>query len=228
MSIRLFNQDCMTAMAEMPDKAYDLAIVDPPYSPKCNLHGGSSSDAENGWGKLWATNKHFKWNVRPPSKYFSELQRVSGNQIIWGGNYFMDDLRDTPCVIVWDKGQRDFSLADAEMAWASFNKPLRIFTFSRAENNRTERIHINQKPVALYKWLLTHYAKPGDKILDTHGGSGSICIACHDLGFDLDWYEIDKEYFDAAKERLDRHQKQARLPLPMPEPTDSDNQAVLL
>ena len=220
--IRLFNQDCMIAMAEMPDKAYELAIVDPPYSPMCNLHGGSSSDAQNGWGKLWATNKHFEWNQRPPKEYFVELQRVSRNQIIWGGNYFIDDLHDTPCIIIWDKGQRDFSLADAEIAWSSFLKPVRIFTYSRSLNNRTARIHVNQKPVRLYEWLLTNYAKPGDRILDTHGGSMSIAIACHDMGFDLDLYEIDEEYFRAGKERLERHQKQERLfvadkPYPLPQ-----------
>ena len=207
--INIIHGDCMEAMAEMPDKAFDLAIVDPPYFPMCNLHGGSSSDAQNGWGKLWATNKHFEWNRRPPAAYFSELQRVSNNQIIWGGNYFMDDLHDTPCVIIWDKGQRDFSLADAEMAWTSFKKPLRIFTYSRSLNNRTDRIHVNQKPVRLYEWLLKNYAKPGDKILDTHGGSCSLAIACDIMGFDLDVWEIDEDYHRAACERFARHKRQA-------------------
>jgi site-specific DNA-methyltransferase (adenine-specific) len=211
MTITLHNSDCLEAMKGMPDKAFELAIVDPPYSELCNLHEGSSSDMEHGWGKNWASNKHFQWNKRPPAEYFIELKRVSENQIIWGGNYFINDLQDTSCVILWDKGQRDFSLADAEMAWTSFKKPLRIFTYSRAENNKTNRIHVNQKPVSLYKWLLKNYAKEGDKILDTHLGSGSIAIACYDLGFDLTGYEIDKEYFDAAQARLDKHMAQGRL-----------------
>ena len=201
----------MEGMAGMKDKEFDLAVVDPPYSPLCNLHRESSSDAKNGWGKLWATNKHHKWNIRPNKEYFSELKRVARNQIIWGGNFFLDDLEDTSCIIIWDKGQRSFSLADGEMAWTSFNKPLRIFSYFRALNNRTVRIHVNQKPVALYKWLLKNYAKPGDTILDTHLGSGSIAIACHDMGYDLTGYEIDREYYDAACKRLEQHQKQGRL-----------------
>ena len=210
-NIQIINQDCMESMKEMPDKAFDLAIVDPPYSPLCNLHSGSSSDAENGWGKLWATNKHFQWNNRPTKEYFNQLFRVSVNQIIWGGNYFISDLQDTSCLIIWDKGQRDFSLADGEMAWVSFKKPLRIFSYARSLNNRTDRIHVNQKPVALYQWLLKNYAKPGDKILDTHGGSCSSAIACDIMGFDADIYEIDADYYKAAVERFERHKQQTVL-----------------
>lgn len=211
--INIIHGDCMEAMKAMPDKAYDLAIVDPPYSPLCNLHGGHPSDGKYGWGGNWASNKHLEWNKRPGPEYFSQLRRVSKNQIIWGGNYFMDDLHDTSCIIVWDKGQRDFSLADAEIAWSSFQKPVRVFSYSRAENNRTKRIHVNQKPVRLYEWLLKKYAKPGDKILDTHGGSCSIAIACDIMGFDLDCYEIDLDYWTAATERLQRHKRQEVLPL---------------
>ena len=210
-NVQLFNQDCMEAMSLMKDNEYSIAIVDPPYSPLCNLHGGSSSDAENGWGKLWATNKHFQWNKRPTKEFFIELQRVSINQIIWGGNYFIGDLHDTSCVIIWDKGQRDFSLADGEMAWASFKKPLRIFSYPRSLNNKTDRIHVNQKPVALYQWLLKNYAKPGDKILDTHLGSGSSAIAADIMGFDFVGYEIDKDYYEAALDRFNRHKQQTVL-----------------
>lgn len=210
-NIKIIHGDCMEAMAKMSDKAFDLAICDPPYSPLCNLHGCSSSDAENGWGKLWAANKHFKWNNRPTKEYFTELSRVSVNQIIWGGNYFISDLQDTSCLIIWDKGQRDFSLADGEAAWGSFKKPLRIFNYPRSLNNRTDRIHVNQKPVRLYQWLLKNYAKPGDKILDTHLGSGSSAIAADIMGFDFTGYEIDRDYYEAALDRFNRHKQQTVL-----------------
>jgi len=210
-NIKIIHGDCMEAMAQMPDKAFDLAIVDPPYSQMCNLHGGHPSDGKHGWGGNWASNKHFKWNIRPPVEYFSQLQRISVNQIIWGGNYFITDLQDTPCLIIWDKGQRDFSLADAEIAWTSFKKPVRIFSYARSLNNRTDRIHVNQKPVPLYQWLLKNYAKPGDKILDTHGGSCSSAIACDIMGFDATIYEIDEDYYKAAVERFEHHKQQTVL-----------------
>ena len=196
--------DCMDIMKDIPDKYFELAIVDPPYSELCNLHGGSSSDAKNGWGVKWMGNKHHEWNVKPSAKYFKELFRVSKNQIIWGGNYFIENLFNTSCLIIWDKGQRDFSLADGEMAWSSFNKPLRIFSYSRAENNKTDRFHPTQKPVALYKWLLKNYAKEGDKILDTHSGSGTTAIACVDMGFKYLCIEKDKEYFEKSVERVNK------------------------
>ena len=209
--ITLLNIDCMEYMASQPDKAFDLAIVDPPYSQRCNLHGGSSSDAEHGWGGLWASNKHHEWNKRPPKEYFLELRRVSKNQIIWGGNYFLDDLGDTSCIIIWDKGQRNFSLADGELAWASFSKPLRIFSYSRAANNKTNRIHVNQKPVQLYDWLLINYAKPGQRILDTHLGSASSAIAAHYFGVDFVGCELDKDYFESAQKRVKYQTRQLRL-----------------
>ena len=211
--IELHNTDCLPYMRQCSDKQFDLAIVDPPYSELCNMHGGSSSDEEHGWGKLWATNKHHEWNKKPDPEYFKELIRVSKNQIIWGGNYFIENLKDTSCMIIWDKGQRNFSLADAEIAWSSFNKPVRIFEYSRAQNNKTDRIHVCQKPVELYKWLLHNYAKPNDKIIDTHLGSGSIALACEEYGYDLTACEIDKEYFDGAVQRLKDFRTQPRLPL---------------
>lgn len=210
-TIELYNEDCMVMMSRMHDKEFDLAICDPPYSPLCNLHGGSSSDAEHGWGNLWATNKHHQWNIRPPKDYFMELRRVSINQIIWGGNYFISDLQDSPCVLIWDKGQREFSLADGEMAWTSFKKPMRIFSYARSLNNRTDRIHVNQKPVALYDWLLRNYAKQGQRILDTHLGSGSSAIAAHYFGCDFVGCEIDTDYFNAAKARFDRETRQVAM-----------------
>jgi len=201
--IEIFHRDCMEAMKEMPDKAYDLAIVDPPYGIGAENHAGPEKHGWTQWTKK-------AWDKNPPSrKYFDELFRVSKNQLIWGGNYF--ELPPTKCLIVWDKGQRDFSLADGEVAWGSFDKALRILTYSRAQANLETKIHPTQKPVKLYEWLLKNYAKPGDKILDTHLGSGSIAIACDNMGFDLVGFEIDREYYEAAIRRLDEHRKQQRF-----------------
>ena len=198
--IRMFCQDCMTAMTEMPDKAYELAVVDPDFGlgDKITCGGTWAAKLKKGDGDLGG---------KPPAEYWEQLFRVSVNQIVWGGNYFQ--LAPSRCFIVWDKAAHMDTLADCEMAWTSFDRNAKIFKHSR--NTPEKRIHICQKPVRLYEWLLKNYAKPGDKILDTHGGSGSICIACHDLGFDLDWYEIDAEYFQAAKGRLERHQRQATI-----------------
>ena len=204
-----FNADCMEVMSTMPDKLADLAICDPPYGN--NLSGGRS--AKNGWNNNIDWDKCNKgWNLNIPTKeYFIELQRVSKNQIIWGGNYFANLLPSSECWLVWDKGQRDFSLADGEMAWTSFDKAMRIHTLHRAVANRETKIHPTQKPVALYEWILNKYAKKGDKILDTHGGSMSIAIAAWNLGFDLTLCELDKDYFEAGKKRIEFHQAQKRL-----------------
>ena len=201
--IKLINADCLPAMKAMPDKAYELAIVDPPYGLNITKIWGKAEYGYFEWEKK-------SWDVQAPdSEYFKELFRVSKNQIIWGGNYF--PLLPTQCWLIWDKGQRDFTLADGEMAWTSFKNSMRIFNYSRATANKQIRIHPTQKPVALYQWLLKNYAKPGDKILDTHGGSMSIAIACHDLGFDLTLYEIDKDYFSDGKARVERHMAQSSL-----------------
>lgn len=207
----------MTAMAEMPDKAYELAIVDPNYG----IGEDGKGISRHKGGQVFTCFESKQWDrERPPAAYFQELFRVSENQIIWGANYFSEYLPPRMGWIFWDKLiGGDFS--DGELAFSSFDRALKKFTHSIERNRATnaisaakwKRIHPTQKPVALYKWLLTNYAKPGDKILDTHGGSGSICIACHDLGFDLDWYEIDAEYFQAAKERLERHQRQEVFPI---------------
>ena len=201
----------MQFMADKPDGCYPLAIVDPPYSEMCNLHGGSSKNMTHGWGGLWVLEKHEQWNKRPDDKYFKKLFKISINQIIWGGNYFVEDLQNSSCWIIWDKGQRNFSLADAELAWTSFDKPARVFEYSRARSNQTDRIHITQKPVSLYLWLLTNYAKQGDKILDTHMGSGSSVIACHDLHFDYMAFELDTDYYNAAMKRINDHKAQQRF-----------------
>ena len=203
-----YNRDCLEAMKEMDDNAFELAIVDPPFGLNITKIWGSEANGYKQWDKK-------EWDaVIPSAEYFSELLRVSKNQIIWGGNYFTEHLPPTMCWLIWDKGQRDFSMADGEMAWASFNKAMRMFTYARANANAEGRIHPTQKPVALYKWLLQNYAKQGDKILDTHLGSGSSRIACYDLGFDFTGYELDADYFQAQEERFARHTAQERLFVP--------------
>ena len=193
--------DCMDIMKNMEDKSVDLCIVDPPYGIGKKFKGGAT-------GKMnfnEIVNKD--WDKAPSKAYFDELFRVSRNQIIWGGNYF--NLPPTRCLIVWDKQiSEDFSLAMLEMAWTSFDKLAKIFRYS---NPKGDKIHPTQKPVALYKWLLKNYAKPGDKIFDSHVGSGSIRIACHDMGFDFEGCEIDKDYWEAQEARYKQHISQGDL-----------------
>lgn len=191
----------MDAMRAMPDKEYDLAICDPEY--------GINVTKMNMGGRKTVPPSNKKWDKKPPApEYFEELFRVSKNQIIWGGNYF--SLPPHKCFVIWDKAEsmynRDF--AECEQAWASFDRPAKMFKLTP---NQLDRIHPTQKPVALYKWLLKNYAKPGDRILDTHGGSMSIAIACHDMGFDLDLWELDEDYYKAGKERFEKHCRQAQL-----------------
>jgi len=217
MGIQITNMDCMDAMAKMPDNAFDLAIVDPPYG--IGEHGGNN---EKRTGGRWKARKYKPFagmdSTIPDKIYFSELFRVSKNQIIWGGNYMVEHIPPSMGWIFWDKdtGAQDFS--DGEFAFTSFKRAAKIYRytwcgFRQGPKNQKveERIHPTQKPVKLYEWLLMNYAKEGDKILDTHLGSGSIAIACHNLGFDLTACELDKEYFDAAMKRLKQHQAQQRL-----------------
>tara|TARA_R100000700_G_C3114033_1_gene105808 strand:+ start:43 stop:663 length:621 start_codon:yes stop_codon:yes gene_type:complete len=205
MGINLYNKDCMLALKEFKDNQFNLAIVDPPYG--IGIDGQKENKSTN-------RKKHtFKgWDNSIPSKdYFIQLQRVSINQIIWGGNYFLNYLQNTRCVLSWDKMQ-EFSGSDFELAWTSFDKCAKTFRMSRVQAyTNINKFHPTQKPVKLYEWLLMNYAKEGDKILDTHLGSGSIAIACHNLGYDLEGYELDKEYFEAAKKRLKQHQSQLRI-----------------
>ena len=195
-----YNMDCMEAMREMPDKAFELAIVDPPYG---------IGITESGRLKKYNANKT-KWDeLTPTDKYFKELFRVSANQIIWGGNYF--NLPPTRGFVIWDKRQpEDVSFASCEFAWSSFDVSARTFYYSALQQSGA-RIHPTQKPVALYEWLLTRYAKQGDKILDTHLGSGSSRIAAYNLGFDFVGCEIDEDYFKAQEERFKAHTAQTRL-----------------
>ena len=205
MAINLYNMDCMEALAKMPDKAYDLAIVDPPYGINKIWVGGKG----HGWGKASEESNKREWdNNVPPIVYWENLKRVSINQIVWGGNYFVEYLGNSRCWLIWNKPERGFSLSEAELAWTSFDKVVRVFDYHR---NETGRNHPTQKPVKLYEWLLRNYAKEGDKILDTHLGSGSISIACYNMGFSLDGYELDKDYYEAAVKRLDDHKRQGVL-----------------
>jgi len=206
--MQITNEDNMKLMARYEDNHFELAIVDPPY-------GIGASEMTMGSGKNKKYKKGKKWdNETPTSEYFSQLQRVSKNQIIWGGNYFSDKLNPSRCYIFWDKGiNGDCDFADGELAWCSFDKvlrkaPIRYKGFLGADN---VRIHPTQKPVKLYEWLLMNYAKEGDKILDTHLGSGSIAIACHNLKYDLTACELDKEYYDAAIKRIEQHKQQLTM-----------------
>ena len=199
------NCDNMDLMREFPDKYFDLAIVDPPYGIGINISmGRRKGDKKSNYHKFAGND-----NSIPDKKYFEELLRCSKNQIIWGGNYMTDFLPPSSCWVLWDKGfSEDVTFAQFEMAWTSFSSSAKKFDKHPSQQNR---IHPTQKPVALYKWILDKYAKEGNKILDTHLGSGSIAIACHDYGFDLTAYELDKEYFDAALKRINNHTNQQRL-----------------
>lgn len=196
-NIQLFNEDCMPALKKMKDNEFDLAIVDPPYGIGISSNPFRQKHKKTDWDS----------NI-PKDSYFNELRMVCKNQIIWGGNYF--PLPPSQGFVIWDKKQpENFSSSMCEFAWISFQKPAKMFKkWVVGEKNK---IHPTQKPVALYKWLLKNYAKPGDRILDTHLGSGSIAIACWDMGFDFVGYEIDKDYYNAAVARLERHKAQGQL-----------------
>lgn len=207
----------MDLLKECKDKQFCLAIVDVPYD-SVNIIGGYTSGKGGGTAKQKKYNQSIWHNSRPGADYFKELFRVSVNQIIWGANHFISLIPiDSPGWVVWDKLNGDNSFSDCELAWTSFDCGLRKFSFrwqgmlQGDMANKETRIHPTQKPVALYKWLLDKYAKPGDKILDTHMGSGSIAIACHDYGFDLTAAELDKDYFDAAMKRINAHISQTKL-----------------
>jgi site-specific DNA-methyltransferase (adenine-specific) len=194
---------CMDAMKTFPDGHFDLAIVDPPYGIGMAANPVRQAHAPKAWDA-----------AAPGAEYFAELRRVSKHQIVWGANHFIERLPiNSACWIVWDKQQpHDFSLAAAELAWTSFSSPCKKFTARPMEPNR---IHPTQKPVELYRWLLDNYAKPGQRVLDTHMGSGSIAIAAHYFGAHLVACEIDPEYFAAATARIDRETRQTELFSPL-------------
>jgi site-specific DNA-methyltransferase (adenine-specific) len=204
---RSFNMDCLEFMESVPDNFYDLAIVDPPYG--IGVDGQKKSTSKHGGRR----EKDFKgWdNKIPNKKYWNELFRVSKNQIVWGANYFTEFLPPSMGWVFWDKGQRICN-SDGELAFSSFQRALRVYELNRVYITQDgDTKHPTQKPVKLYEWLLINYAKEGDKILDTHGGSQSSRIACYNLGFELDIIELDKDYFDEANKRFNQHKKQLRL-----------------
>jgi site-specific DNA-methyltransferase (adenine-specific) len=200
----LYCGDCMEGMQEMNDKAFDLAIVDPPYGLERFKKGCSIINKHGGNDREWN-------NTKPTVEYFGELSRVAKHQIIWGGNNF--ELPPSEYFVIWQKGNAlEFSFAMVEMAWTNIKKPAKLFTHFHAATNDV-RIHPTQKPVRLYSWLLANYAKPGQTILDTHLGSGSSVIACLDRGHSVTAYEIDEEYFDAACLRIEQSLQQLKLAL---------------
>ena len=203
--IKIIHGDCLEYMATLKDKAFELAIVDPPYGIKVNHNMGRRS------GDISSDYKKVEWDDEPPTKeYFKELFRISQNQIVWGANHFMDLIsRRSPCWIVWDKKfSNEVSFASCELAYTSFDSVTKRFEYS---SSRKDGIHPTQKPVALYQWLLKNYAKQGDKILDTHLGSGSSAIAADIMGFDFVGIEIDEDYYKAALDRFNRHKQQLTL-----------------
>jgi site-specific DNA-methyltransferase (adenine-specific) len=201
-------------MKDIPDKFYDLAVVDPPYGIGAGGSFGHYWDSTKGKSaNIGVRNTKKSWDHETPSlDYFIELFRVSKNQIIWGGNYFTDKLPISRCWVCYDKKQpENNSFGKFELAWTSFDKISLKFEFYPTHVTQGTRIHPTQKPVKLYEWLLMNYAKEGDKILDTHGGSQSSRIACYNLGYELDIIELDQEYFDQGNKRFEEHKQQLRL-----------------
>jgi site-specific DNA-methyltransferase (adenine-specific) len=213
--IRAFNCDCMSLMAETPDKHYSLCITDPPYGVGADDKNNGSTSACHARTSLAKLNTYKTgWDNAPPKEdYFNELFRISKNQIIWGANYF--GLKGG--YIFWDKGVTMPTYSDGELAYCSLINSIKKVSIlwhgmlQQDMQNKEQRIHSTQKPVALYLWLLTNYAKPSQTILDTHGGSFSSAIACWKMGFDLDICEIDEDYFNEAVERFDRETRQLKL-----------------
>ena len=224
------NRDCLEAMKEFPDKFFDLAVVDPPYgdgSQTVNVEREREREREQYWNRFGGRFDKYKgienrgkvgeevrkkiisWDYAPNEEYFKELFRVSKNQIIWGGNYF--SLPPTRCFLIWEKTNvpENFTMAMAEYAWCSIQGNAKIFKYSAV--GQEGRFHPTQKPIELYQWILSKYAKQGDKILDTHLGSGSSRIACYNGGYDFWGYEIDKEYFEKQEERFENHTAQLRM-----------------
>jgi len=212
----VYLEDCILGMARYTDKYFDLAIVDPPY-----WIGEDGSKNHTRTKLAIAKNyKSFAGNdiFAPDINYFNELIRISKNQIVWGANHFINNIPyNSSCWIVWDKDNGENDFADAELAYTSFKSAVRIFKFrwngmlQQNMKDKEQRIHPTQKPVALYKWLLQNYAKEGNKILDTHLGSGSSRIAAYDMGFDFTAFELDEEYFYAQEKRFNQFKSQLKL-----------------
>lgn len=207
--IQITNEDNMALMARYPDGYFDLAIVDPPYGLKLETVSSPSAKNRNSQQKFYNDLKQKRWDdYTPNKKYFDELKRVSKNRIVWGGNYMAEYLGNTKCILIWDKMTYIPTMSQFEFAFCSFNKHPKMIKINSTD---IDRMHPTQKPVALYKWILDKYAKQGDKILDTHLGSGSIAIACHDYGFELTACELDAEYYDNAIKRIKNHTAQLTI-----------------
>jgi len=207
--IELLNIDCNEYMSTLPDNSFDLAIVDPDY-------GIGQNWKKDRYSKFYTHNSTYKNKKIPSAEYFKQLFRVSKNQIIWGGNYYTEHLPARNSWIVWDKDRKfkESHMSECELAWNSFKIPMRIIKIrwnGFIRNEARHGIHPHEKPTSLYRWLLMEYATVGNKILDTHIGSASIALACHDLGFNLTGCEIDKHYSDEAIKRLDNHKKKITL-----------------
>ena len=202
------NEDNMQLMARYADNYFDLAIVDPPYGIGID---GQKEDIVNGV-QIRKAHKFKDWDSEcPKEEYFNELKRVSKFHIIWGANYFPQFLEKSKGWIVWYKGQMGLTMSDCELAYSNIKSPTRVVNIHRTHIWKDKPIHPTQKPVKLYEWILMNYAKEADKILDTHLGSGSIAIACHNLGYDLTACELDTEYYEAAMKRIEQHKQQLRI-----------------
>ena len=204
--IKITNEDNMELMARYPDNYFDLAIVDPPYGLGNRLSDGGGKLKNTPMAELY---RNKDWDVLPTKKYWNELFRVSKNQVVFGANYFLEYLPNTRGFVCWDKNQAMPTLSACELVWTSFDKPAKIMKKSSTD---LERFHPTQKPIYVYQFMFEYCkTQQGDKILDTHLGSGSIAIACHDYGFDLTACELDKEYFDKAMQRINNHVAQQKL-----------------
>jgi len=213
---QIIHADCMDIMKDIPDKYFELAIVDPPYG--IGMDGGNKFTRGKTGLASQPKYKPFGDDNCPEEEYWKNLFRISKNQIVWGANHFISKIPyDSPCWIVWDKQNGEYTVADCELAWTSFNSRVRQFTFrwvGMLQGNMKDkeiRIHPTQKPVALYRWLLQKYAKPNDKIIDTHSGSGSCAIACHLEGFEFLAIEKDEDYYKASVKRLEEIRSQGVL-----------------
>ena len=223
---KLYLCDCMEGMKKFPDKYFELAIVDPPYG--IDIVGAikkSTKENASSMFKMTKCGNGYDFDKSIPDKsYFDELFRVSKNQIIWGGNYFLDYLKSTNGFAIWDKMNGTNPMADAELAWTSFEKSSKMFRMHHFSSGYGTKIHPTQKPVALYTWLLNNYAKKGDKILDTHVGSASSLIACYRLGFEYIGFELDPDYYKSATVRLEAEKSQMNLFQDLPEPAEQHEQ----
>jgi site-specific DNA-methyltransferase (adenine-specific) len=212
-SSEVYLEDCVTALKRFNDNHFDLAIVDPPYGIDITKQFENANKA--GTKSMFKQTKGIvkkDWDAEiPTAEYFDELKRVSKNQIIWGGNYFLDYLGNTKCMLIWDKMNGGNNMADAELAWTSFDKAVRMFRMHHFSSGYETKIHLTQKPTKLYDWILSKFAEEGDLILDTHLGSGSSRIAAYKGGFNFVGFEIDKEYYEKQEKRFNDFKSQLRL-----------------